>query len=180
MKWEAHAVAALRVSRAWLVRKDNAMNRRNKNRLRKTSMPKRSGSDGQGRGNAVEALERRLLLSTYTVNTLSDSANPGAGLLTLRQAVADANAHAGADTVVFGSGLFPTSALRTITLTRGQISLTDRSGSTTIAGPGAGKLAISGNSASRVFNIAAKVTATISNLAITRGPDDWSRGAGTG
>ena len=56
------------------------------------------GKKGRRIGNKTrqvlaEAIEGRLLLSTYTVNTLSDSASPGAGLLTLRQAVADANAN---------------------------------------------------------------------------------------
>ncbi len=44
-----------------------------------------------------EAMEPRRLMSTYTVTTLADAA--AAGQLTFRQAVADANAHAGADTV---------------------------------------------------------------------------------
>jgi titin len=60
--------------------------------------------DRRNRGSRapVEELEDRLLLSTYTVTNTSDS---GAG--SLRQAILDANRHAGADAVVFkiGSGV---------------------------------------------------------------------------
>ena len=50
-------------------------------------MKKRKSQNRDSMGNTVhaEAIERRLLLSTYTVNTLSDAINPGPGLLTLRQ-----------------------------------------------------------------------------------------------
>src|SRR5947209_8387730 len=48
---------------------------------------------------AVEALEERCLPSTYTVSNTSDS---GSG--SLRQAILDANSHAGADTIVFSIG----------------------------------------------------------------------------
>ena len=48
---------------------------------------------------AIEQLEPRRLLSTYTVTTAADA---GAG--SLRQAILDANAHAGADTIAFAIG----------------------------------------------------------------------------
>src|SRR5580692_1325541 len=84
----------------------------------------------------AEAIEPRLLLSTYTVNTLSDSATPGAGLLTLRQAVADANTNPGPDTIAFDPTVFTPGTLQTIDLTQGAITFTDTSGATTIVGPG--------------------------------------------
>src|SRR5262245_49281523 len=49
---------------------------------------------------AVEILEERCTPATYSVSNLADA---GAG--SLRQAVLNANAHAGADTIVFKSGL---------------------------------------------------------------------------
>ena len=76
--------------------------------------------------------------ATFTVTNLNDS---GAG--SLRQAIEDGNGAAGADNVVFQSGL-----TGTITLTGGEIGISD---SLTITGPGAASLAVSGNNASRVF-----------------------------
>src|SRR5437773_409242 len=67
-------------------------------------------------GCLVERLEARQLFSTFTVTS---TANSGAG--TLRQAILDANAAAGADTIVFavtGTGvktITPTAALPDIT-----------------------------------------------------------------
>src|SRR5438067_13661342 len=78
--------------------------------------------------------------ATFTVGNTSDS---GAG--SLRQAILDANGAAGADTILFGSGV-----TGTITLTSGQLSIT---GDLTITGPGANRLTVSGNNASRVFQI---------------------------
>ena len=74
--------------------------------------------------------------ATYTVTSLADS---GAG--SLRQAIADANANPGADTIVL-------SVTGAITLTSGVLAITD---SLTIQGPGAGRLAVDGNGISRVF-----------------------------
>ncbi|HEX4795571.1 MAG TPA: choice-of-anchor Q domain-containing protein [Humisphaera sp.] len=118
----------------------------------------------------VEQIESRILLSTYTVNTVSDAANPGTGLTSLRQAIASANAHAGADTINFAPSVFTSGALHTILLLNGkQLSFTDTSGATTLSGPGAGVVAVDGHASSRVFNISKNVTVTISGLTITNG-----------
>lgn len=82
------------------------------------------------------------VLVTYTVTSTDDS---GAG--SLRQAILDANANAGADTITFG-GIFTDATPDTITLTSGQLTITD---GVTITGTGANLLTISGNNASRVF-----------------------------
>jgi hypothetical protein len=76
--------------------------------------------------------------ATFTVTTTADS-GPGS----LRQAVANANATAGADVITFQ----PT-VTGTIVLTSGELQLTD---SVDVQGPGAGTLAVSGNDSSRVF-----------------------------
>lgn len=94
--------------------------------------------------------------ATFTVSNLNDS---GAG--SLRKAVTDANANAGADVIDFQAGL--TGA---ITLTTGELAITD---ALTISGPGAANLTISGNNASRVFNVASGVNASISGLTISNG-----------
>ena len=72
------------------------------------------------------------LAATFTVVNLADS-GPGS----LRQAVLDANANPGPDEIVFADGL-----TGTITLTSGQISITD---DLTITGPGAELFAVDGN-----------------------------------
>ena len=92
----------------------------------------------------------------FTVANLSDS---GSG--SLRQAVLDANAAAGDDTIVFASGLSGT-----ITLTGGQIDITS---SMTINGPGADKLAISGNRRSRIFFVVSGATVAINDLRLEDG-----------
>src|SRR5690242_2238662 len=47
----------------------------------------------------LERAERRLLLTNYTVTTTSDTPIPG--FLTLRQAITNANAHPGPDSISF-------------------------------------------------------------------------------
>src|SRR5262249_35005295 len=99
----------------------------------------------------VTPLEDRTLPSTFTVLNLNDS-GPGS----LRDGLAS-----GDDTIDFAPKLSGT-----ITLTSGELLVNN---SVTINGPGAGKLSISGNDASRVFDIAAGFDVTISSLTITHG-----------
>ncbi|MEG0975272.1 MAG: IPTL-CTERM sorting domain-containing protein [Comamonas sp.] len=97
--------------------------------------------------------------ANYTVTNLND-AGPGS----LRQALADANANSGADTIEFAVGLNGT-----ITLTSGQLNVSD---SVTLQGPGPNLLTVSGNSASRVlylYNGASLLDVTISGLTISQG-----------
>ncbi len=108
-------------------------------------------------------------MSTYTVNTLSDAAAVVAGQLTLRQAVADANSNPGPDTIAFDPTVFASGSGHTITLTQGQLELTDTSGKTTISGTGSNVLAISGDGLSRVLQIDAGAIVSLSGLTITDG-----------
>jgi uncharacterized delta-60 repeat protein len=99
----------------------------------------------------------------------------GAG--SLREAINCANAQPGADTVTFASGL--TGA---ITLTSGELFISD---AVTVQGPGAGVLTVSGNNASRVFDLAAgNFNVSISGLTIAnglhRGSDGNNAGPGFG
>jgi hypothetical protein len=83
---------------------------------------------------------------------------------TLRWAVGKANSNQGADTIRFNTNTF--SKPQTITLTGGSLSLTDAA-TTTITGPGARLLSISGKNASGVFSVNANATGSISGLTIT-------------
>ena len=102
---------------------------------------------------AIEFLEDRRLPSTLTVLNLNDH---GAG--SLREELAQA--HSG-DTIVFTPGL-----QGTINLTSGELQIGK---SITITGPGAGRLAISGDQASRDFEVLPGAEVSISGLTITGG-----------
>jgi hypothetical protein len=101
----------------------------------------------------LEALEQRGVPSTLTVNSTADS-----GIGSLRAAL---NAAHSGDTINFA--LPPTSQ---ITLNSGELLIKNNM---TIAGPGAGQLTISGNNASRVFEVAKNATVSLSGLTVSNG-----------
>lgn len=125
----------------------------------------RQSSKMRGRRNAkhaspaaIQILEDRALLATFTVSNLNDS---GAG--SLRQAITDANNEVGADEISFtGDG-----AEGTITLAS-QLRVSD---SLTVNGPGAETLIISGAGSSRVMQIGGSGVQTfvLDGLGITGG-----------
>ena len=100
----------------------------------------------------------RVRASNFTVMNLDDSGDGS-----LRQAILDANANPGADTIDFQDELSGT-----IPLTSGELLITD---GVTINGPGVFAITVSGTNSSRVFDIAEAVTATISGLTISDGKD---------
>jgi hypothetical protein len=105
----------------------------------------------------LEVLEARTVLTTLTVLNALDS-----GTGSLRDAITNAKS---GDTIVFAASL----DRQTIALTSGELAF---SKSLDIEGPGASLLAISGNNASRVFNISQNqtpVTVTIAGLTIENG-----------
>jgi hypothetical protein len=105
---------------------------------------------------SVENLEDRTVPSTFTVSNLADS-GPGS----LRAAITAANATPGADVIAFTPGL-----RGTVGLTSGELGIT---GDLRIDGPGAARLAVSGNDASRVFTIGSGTEVSIDGLTVTRG-----------
>lgn len=109
----------------------------------------------------VLELEGRRLLSAFDVTSTADDGGTG----TLRWAVGQANAATSASTIDFTLASTPA----VITLTSGQLTLTNTAYPTTIDGPGASLLSVSGNNASRVFQVDKGVTASISGLTITGG-----------
>jgi parallel beta-helix repeat protein/predicted outer membrane repeat protein len=99
------------------------------------------------------------------VNTTDGGNDTVPNKLTLFDAVGLANFRTTADPITFDPTVFATP--QTITLTAGQLELTD-SAATTITAPTAG-LTISGNSASRVFKVDTGATADLTGLTITAG-----------
>jgi hypothetical protein len=105
------------------------------------------------------------VLSALVVNTTSDSVAPGPGLVSLREAVTFLNTGpSGTATISFDPTVF--AAAQTITLTTSQLELTQ--GNITITGPDAG-VTVSGGGLTRVFQVDAGVTASISGMTITGG-----------
>src|SRR5260370_1109854 len=110
----------------------------------------------------LEALEDRWVPSTLTVLNNLDS---GAG--SLRAEIAAAH---NSDTIVFAPSLDG----QTITLTSGELLIKHN---VTITGPGAGQLAVSGNNASRVFEVFKTLNAvTLSGLTISNGVSIYGGG----
>src|SRR5262249_55688038 len=93
------------------------------------------------------------------------------GDLSLRQALNLANVVLTADAISFAQAFL--ASPQAITLTAGPLLLTDGA-MTTITGPGANLLAVSGNGASRVFDVSG--SAAISGLTITGGNADVGAG----
>lgn len=119
----------------------------------------------------LEALDRRDVPAVFTVTTLADTTDPADGQLTLREAVAAAHADADADGAVdevrFRAGL-----RGTITLEHGEVKITEP---LKVIGPGANKLAVSGNDAARVFFTLGghgthdEIAVTLTGLTLERG-----------
>ena len=143
------------VAAGWLstVRAERLARKRDRHRLRPALLP----------------LEDRWLLSTFDVTSTADDGSTG----TLRWAVAQANAATSPSTIDF-----QLTTPATIRLTQGQLKLSNTAAATTIDGPGATLLSVSGNHASRVFQVGPGVTASLSGLTITGGAVTSGSGGG--
>ena len=116
----------------------------------------RSRPPGRGRLRPrLEALEDRAVPSILTVTSAADDGSSG----TLRSVIASASP---GDTITFANSLRGD----TITLTKGELNITQ---SLDIEGLGADQLSVSGNNSSRVFEVAAGLSVTISGLTVTDG-----------
>lgn len=122
-------------------------------------------------------------MSTFiTVNSLLDTVDGGDGKCTLREAITAANTDtasgSASDECPAGSGfdsiIFLSSVTGTITLTGTQLTI---SSDLQIIGPGARKLVISGNNASRVFQITAG-SVQLLGLTISQGRGIGATGGG--
>jgi hypothetical protein len=112
----------------------------------------------------LEVLEGRVVLSTFTVNSLGDAGSGSNNSGDLRYCINRANADNQANQIVFDSTVFGTP--QTITLSGSQLELSDTGGTQTITGPAA-LVTISASEQSSVFQVGGGVTASISGLAFS-------------
>lgn len=144
-------------------------NRKSKTSKRSTDRKRKRIRDAK-RSLAIECLENRMLLSTFTVNTTADTvdANPGDGMAqdaigntSLRAAVMESNALAGDDCIKFN-------VTGTINLTG---ALPDLDSNLQIDGPGAANLTVRRDTGGdyRIFTIASGSTVVINGLTISDG-----------
>jgi hypothetical protein len=107
------------------------------------------------------------VLAQLVVNTTSASLFPGAGLLSLPEAIAFADLDsAGISSITFDPTVFATP--QTINLTGTPLELSNTGEVETITGPAAG-VTVNGGGLSRVFQVDANVTASLSGLTISGG-----------
>jgi hypothetical protein len=139
-------------------------------RAARTPANSRPSHHRRRRGWRVEYLEGRTLLSQFNVTNLNDSGDGS-----LRHAIELSNSTPGPNEIDFAAGLSGT-----ITLTSGELRIANND--VKIVGPGAKVLSVSGNHASRVFNINYTRSVSISGLTITSGrspySDGWSSSGG--
>ena len=106
-----------------------------------------------------------VIVPSFVVDITADYSDPTDGNTSLREAIASANVLPG-HTITFDPTVF--ASAQTITLAGLQLDLSDTSGTETITAPAAG-LTVSGGGLSRVFQVDAGVTASLSGLTITGG-----------
>jgi CSLREA domain-containing protein len=103
------------------------------------------------------------VIASFVVNTTADTFGFWNGTVSLREAIAGANAHPG-QTITFDPTVF--ASAQTITLSLGQLELSNTTGATTITSLAAG-VTVSAGEAIRVFQVDGGVTASMSGLTIT-------------
>lgn len=130
----------------------------------------RSNRRANQRRLAIESLEDRTVLSPLLVTTMADEVNPNDGVLSLREAIAQANIDASngqSDTIRFAVSL----GRATIPLdpNLGQLELTGGNPSARETIDGGGRITVSGGDQVRVFYVSPNTLATIARLTITDG-----------
>ena len=130
------------------------------------------GLAGSNTTTYLNAFQIRLMESPSLVVTTTSDAVAADGRTSLREAINYAATLSGPQTITFsnstanGAVNFSDGTARTITLGGSELVL---DGFVAIDGPGADRLAVSGNNASRIFSIPTTGTARVSGLTITGG-----------
>ena len=127
---------------------------------------RRGFSIHSGSREMIQQLERRQLLTSIVVNSMTDAATANDGQISLRAAIAMANTSTTPTDITFSPDFFY--APFTLKLTNGVLELTNTAEATTITGSNAG-INISGNNSTGVFKIDTSVIASLTNLTITGG-----------
>ena len=144
------------------------MSRITKSKSRATGSQATSfGTSPHARRLHFETLESRRLLATFPVNNLLDGVVTASGDLpgSLRQALFDANAAGGADSITFDPSLF--SSPQAISLQFGELEITE---AVTLSVPVPDRLVIDAQSNSRIFNFTATAgDFSIEGLTLTNG-----------
>jgi VCBS repeat-containing protein len=136
---------------------------------------------------AVEHLEDRTVPSTFVVSTTADTqdANPGDGLAqdsngntSLRAAFMEANALAGADTIVVPAGTYRLSLAGTSenAARTGDLDVTDSAG-LTVVGDGAASTAIDAQQLDRLFDVQSFAGLTLQGVTLQNGFSTSNGGA---
>ena len=126
----------------------------------------RAGGRRRLRPDVLMLEDRRLMTTVIPVTSAGDT---GSG--TLRDAFAQAATTSGPVEIDFHIAL-----PATITLTQGQLELSDTNGPVSIVGPGASDLKIDGGGESRVLLIDPDVAAAISGVTLSGGSNDFGGG----
>ncbi|MEM8668519.1 MAG: choice-of-anchor Q domain-containing protein [Planctomycetota bacterium] len=117
--------------------------------MKRTRRHRRSRSTARARRRLrLESLESRRVLASLVVTTVADDIDANDGLLSLREAINQANLEPGLDTISFDSSVF--SRPTTIDLALGQLQVTD---TVEIVGPGKGQLTIDASGESRILEV---------------------------
>src|SRR4051812_11045879 len=115
-------------------------------------------------------------MATLTVTTAGDVVDAGDGVLSLREAVAQSNARATADTINFASFIEG----QTLTLSQGELQITQDVSIDGDADNNGSRVTLSGGDASRILNIVGTATdVSLRDLALTHGsPSSFDDGNG--
>jgi CSLREA domain-containing protein len=134
-----------------------------------------SGVDLDQSANTITLNVTPVVTGSLVVTTLNDTVDANDGVTSLREAVDYANTLSGAQSITFATGLNG----GTITLTGGELHITE-SNLTIDASNLVSKITISGNDASRVFNLSDNTTSTLNldNLQLVHGSAATADGGG--
>lgn len=141
---------------------------------------KRKSGNGRIHGRSVrarirpqlEVLEDRTVPTVFNVTTPLDIINADDGLLSLREAVLQANASQAPDTIVLSAGVYALAIAGSgeDNALTGDLDLT---GQLNIRGAGAGFTFIDGAGLDRIFDIREGAKVTISDVTIQGGAESW-------